>query len=245
MAKSQGHRLLLYGPGGIGKTSLAAKAESPAFCDADDSLPILNLSQSLQVIPGSDWAALRSSLQFDGWDDVNTIVLDSVTKLEEWAVAHTLRTIKTDNGKFADGIEGYGYGKGYQFVFETFLMLLSDLDRHARAGRNIILIAHDCTTPVPNPQGPDWIRYEPRLQSPTSGKASIRLRLREWCDHVLFLGYDVNSEQKKGEKFAKGTGSGTRTLYTSEQPFCMAKSRTTSEQFDIDINSNPWPQIIK
>ena len=29
----------------------------------------------------------------------------------------------------------------------------------------------------PNPAGEDWLRYEPRLQSPNSGKASIRLRV--------------------------------------------------------------------
>ena len=64
---------------------------------------------------------------------------------------------------------------------------------------------------------------EPRLQSPASGKASIRLRVREWADHVLFIGYDVTV------KDGKGKGSGTRTIYPCELPFCMAKSRTLAE----------------
>ena len=45
--------------------------------------------------------------------------------------------------------------------------------------------------------------------------------MREWADHVLFIGYDV-AVNKDG----KGQGVGTRTLYPSELPHCMAKSRT-------------------
>jgi hypothetical protein len=48
------------------------------------------------------------------------------------------------------------------------------------------------------------------------------LRVREWADHVLFLGYDVDVG-----KDGKGRGAGTRTIYTAELPHCMAKSRTT------------------
>ena len=137
-------------------------------------------------------------------------------------------------------IEAYGYGKGYGYVFDTFLPLLADLDRHSRAGRNVCLIAHDCTSTVPNPAGEDWLRYEPRLQSPASGKASIRLRVREWADHVLFVGYDVAVD-----KDGKGRGAGTRTLYTSELPHCMAKSRSTQEVIPVDRDGAAvWNKII-
>jgi hypothetical protein len=47
-------------------------------------------------------------------------------------------------------------------------------------------------------------------------------------------------------KEKKAQGSGTRTMYTAELPFCMAKSRTTNEQFNIELGQeNPWEQIIK
>ena len=161
------------------------------------------------------------------------------TKAEELAVAHTLQTVLCDN-KRVTSIEGYGYGKGFGFVFDTFLHLLSDLDRHARAGRNVVLVCHDCTNTVPNPSGEDWIRYEPRLQAPGSGKASIRLRVREWADHVLFIGYDVNVG-----KSGKGEGSGTRTMYTAELPHCMAKSRTTQEVIPMMQGEDVWGKVIK
>lgn len=243
IASAAGHRIVLYGPGGIGKTTLATLAPGPvAFLDLDDSLPRLKgaLGERVpQVVPADTWAEMRAALQADGWDGVKTIVIDSATKAEELAVAHTLATVLAD-GKKVNSVEGYGYGKGFGYVFDTFLPLLADLDRHARAGRNVILICHDCTTNVPNPAGEDWLRYEPRLQSPTSGKASIRLRVREWADHVLFLGYDVAVNQE-----GKGCGSGTRTLYPAELPHCMAKSRTTAQAMALSEGVEVWGSIIR
>jgi hypothetical protein len=187
-----------------------------------------------------NWQTLRDVIQADGWEKVRSIVIDTGTRAEELAVAHTLETVLAD-GKRVTSVEGYGYGKGFGFVFDTFLPLLADLDRHARAGRNVVLVCHDCTSTVPNPAGEDWLRYEPRLQSPNSGKASIRLRVREWADHVLFVGYDV-SVGKDG----KGRGAGTRTLYSAEVPHCMAKSRTTQETIPLgDDGEAVWGAVIR
>jgi hypothetical protein len=86
-----GHRVLLYGPGGIGKTTLAAQLPGPvAFIDLDESLPILRLDGVHQVNGIAVWQDLRDALASDGWDSIKTIVIDTATKAEELAVAHTL-----------------------------------------------------------------------------------------------------------------------------------------------------------
>ena len=244
--QEKGQRVTLYGTGGVGKTTLSCMIPGKTvFIDLEDSLPILKKQLKAigatipQTVQAESFGAIRVALQSDGWDGVDNIVIDSVTKLEELAVKQTLKTTWKEGGKSATGIEDYGYGKGYTHVYETFLPILGDLDRHIRAGRNVILIAHECVNNVPNPSGDDWIRYEPRLQSPSSGKASIRYRIKEWSDHVLFLSYDVNAEK------GKATGHGTRTLYSAETPAFMAKSRTTSDSFSIEAGSNPWADILK
>ena len=248
VATATGHRILLYGPGGIGKTTLSAQLPGPvAFIDLDESLPRLKPQFDAAGIGGNvvpvegvtDWQSLREALQSEGWDGIRTIVVDTATRAEEMAIAHTLANTLQD-GKRSASVEGFGYGKGYGYVFDTFLPLLADLDRHCREGRNVVLVCHDCTSTVPNPAGEDWLRYEPRLQSPNSGKASIRLRVREWADHVLFVGYDV-SVGKDG----KGRGAGTRTLYTSELPHCMAKSRSTQEAIPVEGDGSAvWAKIV-
>jgi hypothetical protein len=236
-----GHRVVLYGPGGIGKTTLATMTEKPvAFFDLDDSLSRL-MPDPTNIFPVdvSSWTDIRHALQSPGWDQIKTIVIDSLTKAEEMCLAHTIETVPHEKGHKVSSVEGYGFGKGFQHNFEQFLPLLADLDAHCRAGRHVVLICHDCTTTVPNPSGEDWLRYEPRLQSPTSGKASIRLRVREWADHVLFYGYDI--EVKDG----KGKGGGSRTIYPCEMPHCMAKSRTCRWPIPVrESDPGIWSAIV-
>ena len=248
VAEAIGHRVVLFGPGGIGKSTLACLIEGETVViDADESLPVLkaNLKELgvkiPQTMPCKNWPELLGGLKAPGWDGVKNIVLDTGTKAEEWATAHTLATVPGDKGRKVSRVEDYGFGKGYQHIYDTFLPLLAAFDTHAKAGRNIFIITHDCTANVPNPGGEDWIRYEPRLQNPKSGNGSIRLKLREWADHVLFLGYDVVVDED-----GKGKGHGSRTLYTAEKPFCMAKSRTASqlESITIKVGESPWSQIL-
>lgn len=213
-------RVVLYGPGGIGKSSLARLAPNAVFLDIEEGTRNLDAPR----VEGVDsWGSLRACLQSSALDSYGTIVLDSATRAEEWAIAHTLATVQNEKGDRVKSVEGYGFGKGYQHVYETFLLLLQDIDAQVRNGRSVILIAHDCTASVPNPTGEDFIRFEPHLQAPKSGKASIRERVFQWADHVLFLGYDV------AVKEGKGRGAGTRTIYPAEMPTHRAKSRTLAD----------------
>jgi hypothetical protein len=248
---TMGHRTVIYGTGGIGKSTLTCQAPGKcAFVDAEESLGKLKSqleSASVPVpvlIPAHDWLSLRAALSAEGYDGIKNVIIDTGTKIEEWCIAHTLKTVRNDKNLLCSKIEDFGYGKGYRYVYDTFLPLLGDLDRHARAGRNVFIVCHDDAKVVPNPSGLDWLRWEPKMQD--SKGCSIRYKLKEWSDHTLFYAYEVEVDDQGNKKArtGKGKGSGSRVIYTAELPHFMAKSRTTSETILVD-GSDVWSQILK
>lgn len=244
---NRGMRFGIYGPGGIGKTTLAMNLASRgpiAIIDLDDSIPSIRheLAAEPLIVDATTYQDILDALESDGWDDVKTIVVDTVTRLEELIRIHVLETIKTDGGDTATSIEQYGWGKGYHHMYETFIALLSRLDRHVRQGRNVVLIAHECATVAPNPQGTDWERWEPRLQHPPKGKGSIRLALKEWVDALFFYGWSVDVKTAgKRDKVGKSQNDAVRIIWTKEMPYAMAKSRGIDEDEIVIANNEDLP----
>lgn len=233
---------MIYGPGGVGKSELCSLLKEcgidPLFFDIGDGTRFLDV-QRCEPTP-ANYEELRAALQAD-WPNHGALVIDDASKLEEFSVDYVIRNVKheKDKNKVINSIEDYGWGKGYVHAYEAFLQVLGDLDAQARKGKHIVIIAHECTANVPNPHGEDWIRYEPRLQSPASGKASIRHRVKEWCDHLLFVGFDVFAEDGKGK------GAGTRTIYPTEMPTHWAKSRSLSEPIPYAKGSaDLWKELL-
>lgn len=234
-----GQKICIYGPGGVGKTSLAAAVVdvglTPLFIDAEDSSKFLDVAR---VTPKS-WDEVRQVLHTpDLLADYDCIVTESLTKLEDWSNQWVCRNIPHEKGNTIRGIEDYGYGKGYQHIYEAFLALLGDLDAITRTGKHVFTTAHVCTETVPNPEGENWLQYQPRLQSPPKiGK--VRERVKEWCDHLFFVDFDKAVEKNK----AKGYGS--RTIYCAERPTYWAKSRSLSEPVPYEKDSSEiWQQLF-
>jgi len=236
-------KIILYGPGAVGKTTLASCLDDvgimPLFVDIEEGSSQLDVAR-IDPTPET-FEEMREAIQLAANSpDIGAIVIDSFTKAEELATAYTLRTIKHEKGEPITGIESYGWGKGYVHVYESFLLLLQSLDAAARKGKHIIGICHDVTEKVPNPNGEDWLQYQPRLQSPPKN-GKTRERVREWSDHLLFVGFDAYVD-----KDGKAKGGGSRTIYTTARPMYWAKSRSLSEsvvyeQGDAEI----WKQLFK
>ena len=214
---SGAEKIVIYGPGGIGKSCLAAMLPTPLFIDVHDGTRKLPVHR---VTP-STWEDFRSSLAWAVTQSYKSVVVDTGTDAQELCAQWVIENMVTDSGKKSRTLEGFGWGKGYQYMAEEFMKTLGDLDRLHRAGKHVVLTTHDVTSPVPNPLGEDFIRYEPHLFSgDKKGRGSIRARVFQWADHVLFIAYDVLAQK------GKATGSGTRTIYTAELPTHMAKSRS-------------------
>lgn len=236
----------MYGPGGVGKSELASNLKAvgirPLFLDIGSGTGFLDVDRIGPEDGLSGWADLRAVLHDESiWRDFGAVVIDDLTTAEKWALDWTLENVPAEraggNNIRVTSIEGYGFGKGYVYLFETFLQLLGDLDAHNRAGRHVVCIAHDDTARVPNPAGQDYIRYEPRLQNSKSG--NVRARVKEWADHLFFIGYDIFA------KDGKATGAGTRTIYPCEMPTHLAKSRSLDTPIVYERGSaDLWAKLL-
>ena len=219
-----GEQIILYGDTGIGKTSLCALAPKPVFIGLDNGgrklrHPVTN--EPLKVIPGVEtYLDVRSALQqadlFDGYD---TVVIDTVTLLQDLAVSHMLATIPTEKGAMVKNIVGYGYNKGYQHLYDVMKLILVDCEKLINKGKNVILVAQSKPFKVVNPSGEDFLREGPRLHSDAT--ASVEALYCEWADHVLRVDY-LNAFAKD----KKVSGDTTRGVFIEAELHFRAKSRT-------------------
>lgn len=237
-------KVVEYGPGGVGKSELAANAAKvglrPIFIDLEDGTKWLDVARIDDCVTFEDVRGVLNPSS-DALDEFDLVVVDSMTKLEELASNYVVRNIPHEKREVKiSSIEDYGFGKGMTHIYDAILLILGDLDGLVRRGKSVCLICHECVATVPNPNGDDWIRYEPRLQSPQSGKSSVRLRVKEWSDHLVFVNYDKVVED------GKATGHGSRTIYPFELPSHMAKSRSLSESIVYEKGSAElWNQLFK
>ncbi|MBE3045957.1 AAA family ATPase [Candidatus Bathyarchaeota archaeon] len=188
----QGEKVILYAPSGMGKTTLAAMAPDPVFIGCDDGgRKTFNpkTGQPVLHVPGIEtFGDVRAALQSSVFDPHASVVADTVTMLQHWALPYMFATIKHEKGSTVSSIEGYGYGKGYRHLFDMMHMVLADCDRLVRQGKNIILIAQEAAVAETNTAGENYLKSGPNLHH--SDKASVRKDYIEWADHVFRIGWE-------------------------------------------------------
>lgn len=239
---ASGEKVVIYGPGGVGKTTacalLAELGVEPLFIDIGDSTSHMDVSK---VDPApTTFSDVRHILHDQELlSGFGAVVIDDFTTLEELARAWTLENVPHEKGHKVTSIEGYGFGKGYVHTFETFLTVLADLDAIARSGKHVIATAHEQTVNVPNPNGEDWLQYQPRLMS--TRQAQLRERVKEWCYHLLYVNFD-----KSVDKDGKAIGGSTRTIYPNPMATHWAKSRVLSEPIPYELGSaDLWKSLLR
>lgn len=233
-------RIVIYGTGGIGKSTLAAWLPAPLFLDTERGTKKLNVTREYV----GEWPTLRGKLaaiEAAPPQGVRSVVIDTVSIAEELAREFVIETRRTEKGNMVDSIEGFGWGKGWKFVYEEFNALLADLDRLNAKGMIVCLIAHVVAAVAPHPEGMDFLRWEPALYpGDKKGDANIRNRVKNWAEQVVYIGYDVFADAT-----GKAQGSGTRTIYTGELPTHIAKSRnrTLTLSFNIEDPGALWREL--
>ncbi len=219
-------KVVVYGPEGIGKSTLAARFPRPVFIDTEGSTRHMDVSRTDKP---SSWTMLMEQVQYIRSDPgvCSTLVIDTA----DWAEQLCIASICAD--KKLSGIEDMGYGKGYVYLAEEFGRLLNVLEEIVGRGVHVVLTAHAMMRKFEQPDEMGaYDRWELKLQKKTSAL------VKEWSDLLLFANYKTLSvaTDEKGKKF-KAQG-GRRVIYTSHHPCWDAKNRLgLPEELPLDFSA--------
>jgi len=229
-----GQRLCIYGTGGIGKTELASLGPNPVIIDVEGGARSMTRADVIDQDSVPTFNALLGLLRHEIISPYETVIVDSASRVEEMIRRHVIETIPHEKGQKVTSIEGYGWGKGYAFISEHWQLLFQAMDQLTLKGKHVVLIAHDCVSDTPSKEGADYIRWEPRLFA--NKTHNVRAQLKDWVDHLLFIAYDVAVNRD-----GRAQGSGSRTIYTVENPSYLAKSRQLPNGQKLPT-AIPYPQ---
>lgn len=204
-------KVVLYGPEGIGKSTFASKFPSPVFIDTEGSTKHLDVAR----LPNpSSWTMLIKAVNHVKQNPsiCDSLIVDTADWAERLCVDHLCARDKKD------GLEGWGYGKGYTYLAEEFGRLLDLLTEIIGLDIHVVLVAHAALRKFEQPDEMGaYDRWEMKLQ-----KKTFPL-VKEWADMILFANYKTYVV-KTNEGKAKAQG-GMRVMYASHHSCWDAKNR--------------------
>ncbi len=208
-------KVLIYGPEGIGKSTLAARFPDPLFIDTEGSTKHMDVSR---LPKPSSWTMLLEQVRYVRDHPVcGTLVIDTA----DWAERLCLEQICAV--KQIDGIESMGYGRGYVYLAEEFGRLLNLLDEVIGRGINVCFTAHAKMRKIEQPDEMGaYDHWEVKLQKNTAPL------IKEWADLMLFANYKTYVVNVDGQGTQKGKNKGQdggRVLYAAHHPCWDAKNR--------------------
>ena len=204
-------KVVIYGPEGIGKSTLASQFPEPVFIDTEGSTKELDVAR--YPVPKTWNDVVTDVNDFVESMPGKTLIIDTADWAEQLCISHTCANLGVK------GIEDVGYGKGYVYVSEAFADFLNKCNVLIDQGVNIVFTAH---AQMRKFEQPDEMGAYDRWEMKLSKK--VAPLLKEWADIVLFCNYKTDVITDQNTKSKKATG-GRRVMYASHHPCWDAKNR--------------------
>lgn len=210
-------KVVIYGPEGIGKSTFASRFPDPLFIDTEGSTTRMNVARTETPTSLAMLVQLLTEVR-DNPPGCKTLIIDTI----DWAERLCIQAVCDKNHK--TGIEDFGYGKGYSYVYEEMGRILNLLNDIWERGIHVVLTAHAAIRKFEQPdEMGSYDRWELKLIN--SPKCNSCAMVKEWADMVLFANYKTYAVavDKEGKKM-KARG-GERVMYTAHDPCWDAKNR--------------------
>jgi hypothetical protein len=208
-------RVVIYGPEGVGKSTLASKFPKPLFFDAESGTKSLDVDR----VTIESYAELIHSLEQFSKDTMGykTIVIDTI----DWVEMMMMESLCAEHR--LNSIEEFGYGKGYTHLAEKTQRFLSNLSEFINRGIHILLLGHSVQAKfeLPGQQG-SYDQFTIDLHK------KVLPIVKEWSDDLFFVNWETILKDKQGDprgntKLAVGGRQGK--IYTQHSATYDAKNR--------------------
>ncbi|WP_442886584.1 ATP-binding protein [Congregicoccus parvus] len=204
-------RLALYGPEGVGKSTLVAGFPEPVFLDTEGGTAHLDVARFPRPRNWADALAAINHL-LTAEHGHKTLVIDSVDWLEKLLADEVCRKANKE------GLEDFGYGKGLVYLAEEFARFLALLEKLRDRGIHVVLVGHSTIRKFEAPDAAgSYDRYELKLAK------QVAALVKEWVDALLFVNFVTKTTEKDGK--LRAVGGRERVIHTTHTAAWDAKNR--------------------
>ncbi len=205
-------RVIIYGPEGVGKSTLAAGLPAPVLLDTEQGSSHIDVARLDCRSYGDVINAIEELKQ--GGHEFRTVIIDSIDWCERLFVNAFIREHNKRANASLKSIEDFGYGKGYKMIEPVAMDLLSRLNALMGAGMNVVLVGHSRRVKFEMPETAGaYDKHELNLSK------YVAPLVKEWADAMLFCNFVVTVQDGKGH------GGNQRMVYTSPSAPWEAKNR--------------------
>lgn len=221
---NRAQKVVIYGPEGIGKSSLAAQFPDPVIIDTEGGTAHMDVRRIDRPQSWSEFLSIIKEVAATP-DICKTLVIDTADWAEQLVTSFLCAKYNQAS------IEGFNYGRGYTYLAEEFSKLLATCDQVIAADIHVVITAHAKMRKFEQPDEMGaYDRWEMKLSK------QVAPLLKEWCDMLLFCNYQTYVVSSDTD--TKKVRGGKRVMYTSHHPAWDAKTRIPlPEVLDLDYKN--------